>query len=119
MVYCVKCRHVFPEYKEIGEKIKDAAPHPFTTVLGPAVRVILDGPLAVLLDIQTWESALSFLELQKVRSGSRRDALNVARFPCPICREFIRWRRGDSDKGSVIRPGEPNWRGGSNRFLLD
>ena len=119
MVYCKKCRHVFPEYREVGQKIKDAAPHPFTTVLGPAVRVILDGPLAVLLDIQTWESALSFLELQEIRSGSRRDALNVARFPCPICREFIEWKRGDRDKGSVIRPGELNWRGGSNRFLLE
>ncbi len=119
MVYCDKCRHVFPEYKKIGQEIKDAAPHPLIIIIGPVIRIILHGSLATLLNLQTWESALSFLELKKIRSGSRRNALNIAKFPCPICKEFIKWKRGKEDKGRVIWPGDPDWLGGPDRLFLE
>lgn len=119
LVYCRGCRHVFPEYRVIGQRIKDAAPHPLAALGTVALNVCLDGPLASMLNLQNWETVFSISELEKIRSGSRRDALNAARFPCPVCREVGRWKRGDSDKGSVIRPGELNWKGGSNRFLLE
>jgi len=122
MVYCKGCRHVFPEYQVIGQRIKDSAPHPLTAVphaLGLALSVYVDGPLASMLSTQNWESLLSLSDLNQIHSGSRRDALNFAKFPCPICGGFVKWKRGHRGKGSVIRPGDLDWRGGSNRFLLE
>jgi hypothetical protein len=122
MVYCKECRHVFPEYKLVGQRIKDAAPNPFDplkTLAKAVVRVYFEGPLALIMETQHWEAVLNLVEVAKIRAGSRRDALNHVKFPCPICKTFSHWKREKGYKGSVIRPGDPNWRGGSDRLLLE
>ena len=94
MVYCKKCRHVFPEYKVVGQRIKDAAQNLRGDLLKTTVKIHLEKPLAVLMGTQHWEARLEPLVVAEICCGSRRNALNLMKFPCPICREFVHWKRG-------------------------
>jgi hypothetical protein len=122
MVYCRICRHVFPEYKEVGQAIRDLYPTRFLMhaedAASAAIKITLTGTLS---SFYNGDLVLKIVEEisvgKKILTGSRRDALNAVHFPCPICGES-NWRKGDDDKGSVIRPGDPDWRGGPNRRLL-
>ena len=103
VVYCKGCRGTLPNYKEVGQAIKERVrlvsfAKAGEVVLTPSSFGLLGREMTIAPD---YKCVMSFPQAWKAHSGSRHDALNVAQFPCPNCGRYVRWIKRAHEMGSI------------------
>ena len=98
-VYCKGCGRDFPQYKEVAQAIKDQIPWTVLEKAGPVVltTVVLGPYVGALVLANDYQAVMDTPAAWKAFIGSRRDALNAAKFPCPSCGQYVRWKRRRKD----------------------
>jgi len=100
IVYCKHCRKEFPDYRKVGQHVKDqlfsglaqqAGTVPIETFLGTRISSPEGG---VAVAVGSYEVVMEFSQVAKAYYGSRRDACNAAQIPCHACGKFSHWTRG-------------------------
>jgi hypothetical protein len=102
VVYCQNCRKEFSNYRKIGQHIKEqllsglaqkAGTVPVETFLGTMIENPVGG---IAVAVGNHEVLMTFPKVAQAHYGSRRDACNAAQVPCPVCRKFFHWKRGNN-----------------------